>query len=74
MTTGKLESGKMKSPLKIYKCDAQGDTVYIRAKSEEQAREILFGSMGEIPDSLLTWSTVEKLPEGEEFLYGSVKP
>ena len=63
-----------KSKLKIYKCDAQGDTVYIRATSEQQAREILFGSMGEIPDSLLTWSTIEKLPKNEEFLYGSLAP
>jgi len=58
----------VRSPNKIYKCEAEGDTVYIQARSEQEAREILFSKMGEIPDSLLDWSTVEKLPEGEEFL------
>jgi hypothetical protein len=58
----------VKSELKIYKCDAQGDTIYIRATNELQARKILYESMGDIPDSLLTWSIAKKLPKGEEFL------
>ena len=58
----------MKSPLKIYKCEAEGDVIYIQARSETEAREILFSHMGEIPNELLDWSTVRKLPKGEEFL------
>jgi hypothetical protein len=58
----------MRSETKIYKCDAEGDTVYIQARSEQEAKEILFSKMGEIPESLLSWSTVAKLPKDEEFL------
>ena len=57
-----------KSKTKIYKCRAEGDTVYIQARSEQEARELLFSKMGEIPEELLGWSVVNKLPKGEEFL------
>lgn len=52
----------------IWKCDAQGDTVYIEAFTQAQARTRLVEVMGDIPESLLAWSTVDKLPKGEVFL------
>ena len=52
----------------IFKCDAQGDTVYIEAVSEQEAEQILFKKLGRVPRRLLRWSQVEDLPEGEELL------
>ncbi len=52
-----------------YKIEACGDTVYVKADSEDKAIERLTTVMGEIPRSLLKvskWSVA--LPEGEEFL------
>ena len=53
---------------KIYKCEAEGDVVYILAVCEDDAEGILFSKMGDIPTQLLKWSVVDELPEGEEFL------
>lgn len=53
---------------KIFKVEAEGDTVYIQAPDKSSARERLFKFTGEIPDSWLTWSEVDSLPEGEAFL------
>ena len=55
--------------MKIFKVEAQGDVLYIQAASQENARIHLFEAMmGPIPDSLLQWSEVDVLPDGEEFL------
>ena len=54
--------------MKIYKCSAMGDVVYIRAKDPAAAKARLLEVMGPIPDSLLTWKEVAKLPKEEEFL------
>lgn len=54
--------------MSIYKVDAIGDTMYIQAESQEEAQEKLFETTGEIPEGLLSWSIVNKLPKGEELL------
>lgn len=52
----------------IFKVEAQGDTLYIEAFNKADALIKLEESIGEIPDELLTWTEVKKLPKGEEFL------
>ena len=53
---------------KIFKIDAEGDTVYVNADNEKDAKARLHKIVGPMPDDLLTITEVEKLPEGEEFL------
>ncbi len=53
---------------KIFKVEAQGDTLYIQAPTQEDAHIQLSEKIGYIPESLLVWSEVKKLPKGEEFL------
>ena len=52
----------------IFKIDAEGDTVYIEAEDKKAALARLTEVMGPIPESLLKWSSVSKLPKGEELL------
>ncbi len=52
----------------IFKVEAEGDTVYIEAEDKKTAHARLTEIMGPIPSSLLKWSSVEKLPKGEELL------
>jgi hypothetical protein len=55
--------------MKIFKIDAQGDTVYVQAESEADALKRLDAAgMGEIPRSMLTLTVVKALPKDEEFL------
>lgn len=54
--------------MKIFKVEAEGDVVYIQAKDESYARQRLTEVMGAIPDSLVKYTVVKKLPKGEEFL------
>lgn len=54
--------------MKIFKIEAEGDVVYIRADDQDSARIRLTAAMGPIPESLLTWTEVKKLPPGEEYL------
>lgn len=57
------------TPMKhIFKVEAEGDTVYIEAEDKKAAQARLTEVMGPIPASLLKWSSVEKLPKGEELL------
>ncbi len=56
------------APLKIYKVEAEGDTLYIQAVDQAIAKATLTAKIGKMPDSILTWSEVKELPEGEEFL------
>jgi hypothetical protein len=53
---------------KIFKVKAQGDTFYIQAPTKEDAHLQLTEKIGTIPERLLTWTEVTKLPKGEEFL------
>ena len=52
----------------IHKIEAQGDTVYVEAESEDDAIATLNEKVGPIPRSLLTVSVVDVLPDGEELL------
>ena len=52
----------------IFKVEAQGDTLYIKAPTLEDAKLQLTEKIGPIPERLLKWSEVKKLPKGEEFL------
>jgi len=54
----------------IWKVEAEGDVLYIAAGDQAHAQAILFEMIGEMPVSLLHWSEVEQLPEGEELLNG----
>lgn len=49
----------------IFKVEAEGDTVYIFADSLIDAMEKFQGIMGDIPEDLLTWTQVDKVPAGE---------
>jgi len=59
-----------KNPLarKIFRCEAQGDELYIHATSLDHALERLLEVMGYIPPQLLTWREVKRLPKGKVFL------
>ena len=52
----------------FFKIEAQGDTVYVEAPTEQGAIERLTAVMGKIPRSMLTITPVKKLPENEECL------
>ena len=54
--------------MKIFKVEAQGDTLYIQAKDQSDALRQLEEFVGPIPSSLLTWTEIAELPSGEEFL------
>ena len=59
---------KKTGPQEVFRVDAQGDTIYIDAFTSVEARLILKRHMGDIPESLLTWSGPMPLPDGEEAL------
>lgn len=59
---------RMNMGLKIFKVQAEGDTMYIQAPTLQDARNKLKDKCGPIPESLLTWTRVDNLPEDEEFL------
>ena len=52
----------------IHKIEAQGDTVYVEAESEDGAVAVLHEKIGLIPRALLTVTVVNALPDGEELL------
>jgi hypothetical protein len=54
--------------MKIFKVEAEGDTLYIQAKTLRAAQDKFTSVMGDVPSGLLSWSEVGSLPEGEEFL------
>jgi len=55
--------------MKIFKCEAQGDTMYFNADTVDAARVRLIEVMGDqIPEELLTWTEVSEVPDGEEAL------
>lgn len=61
-------SQKQNKPKEVFRVDAQGDTLYIDAFTRVEAALVLRRHMGDIPESLLTWSGPMRLPEGEEAL------
>lgn len=55
--------------MKLFKCESQGDVLYFNADTAEAAYRRMCDVLGEeIPESLLTWTEVDALPEGEEAL------
>ncbi len=50
----------------VFRVDAEGDTIYIDARTREEARDILEQHMGGIPEELLKWSGPVALPTDEE--------
>lgn len=54
--------------MKKFKIAAYGDSMYIQAKTEEEAVAKLFEVTGQIPRSLLTITSITSLPKGEEWL------
>lgn len=58
---------------KIFKVEAYDDTLYIQAPTKEDAHlqlteKMIAAGAGFIPEHLLTWTEVNKLPKDEEFL------
>jgi hypothetical protein len=55
--------------MKLFKCEAQGDVLYFNSDTQQGAYNKMCDLLGEeIPQSLLTWTEIETLPEGEEAL------
>jgi hypothetical protein len=54
--------------MKIFKFEAEGDSVYVEAEDIQKAHDRFEKFMGIMPDSMLTVTEVPELPEGEEFL------
>lgn len=52
----------------IFKVDAEGDTLYIEAETQVDAALQLTQKVGPIPASMLTWTEVDALPDGEVLL------
>jgi len=54
--------------MKLFKVEAENDTVYFKAKSLEHAKEKFENICGDVPDSIVHWQEINELPEGEEAL------
>jgi len=52
----------------VFRVEAQGDTLYIKADTIAEAQLVLRRHIGDIPESLLSWSGPMPLPDGEESL------
>lgn len=53
---------------KIWKIEAEGDTVYTKGGDQHDAYCNFVKLIGQMPFELLTFSTVDELPEGEELI------
>lgn len=51
---------------KIFKAEAEGDTMYFGAEDLQGARDQFHKLIGDVPSGIVTWSEVDELPEGEE--------
>lgn len=54
--------------MQIYKVEAEGDTVYVRGETIDEAERKFENAFGFIPKKLVTWTKVDELPQGEEFV------
>lgn len=52
---------------KTFKVEAEGDTLYFGASDLDDAKAQFTALMGDVPESLLTWSEEDALPDGEEY-------
>ena len=69
-TRGRTELGQLGGgEMKLFKCEAQGDVLYFNSDTQQGAYNKLCDLLGEeVPESLITWTEIEALPEGEEAL------
>lgn len=49
----------------VFQVKAEGDTIYVKGETREEAAEVLLKHMGPIPESLLKWKGPMKLPKGQ---------
>lgn len=56
--------------MKYFKFEAMGDTLYIKADTENDAHEVLSENIGSVPKNLLTVTEISDadLPEDDEWL------
>jgi hypothetical protein len=52
----------------IWKVEAEGDTVYVRGETLDEAERKFNDAFGFIPEQLVTWMIVSDIPDGEEFI------
>lgn len=52
----------------IWKCEAEGDTVYIEAATEDAAYNYMADKIGRVPRRMITFSQVDAIPEDEVLL------
>jgi len=52
----------------VFQVKAEGDTIYVRGTTVEEARVVLFKHMGPIPESILAWKGPMALPRGQAVL------
>jgi hypothetical protein len=53
--------------MKVFKIEAQGDTIYIQAGTYQEALDKMFQITGPIPLHLMSYKILDELPNGEEF-------
>lgn len=53
--------------MRVYKVEAEGDTMYFQANDISEAKQDFVNLVGVVPDYLLTWNEIKKLPDGQEF-------
>jgi hypothetical protein len=53
----------------IWKVEAQGDVVYVKGETIDEAELKFRDAFGEIPRKLVKWTEVSELPDGESFIY-----
>lgn len=49
----------------VFQVKAEGDTIYVKGETKEEAANVLLKHMGPIPESLLKWKGPMKLPRGQ---------
>ena len=54
--------------MEIWKCEAEGDVVYIQAENLAGAQARFKKVIGYVPLSILKWTKIDALPKGEEYL------
>ena len=53
--------------LKIYKVEAEGDTIYFHCANRDELAKKMDRAFGGIPEELLTITEIKKLPKGQEY-------
>ena len=53
-----------------WKVEAEGDEVYVEARTIDEAERKFENAFGVIPKKLVKWTLIEELPEGQETIAG----